>query len=226
MILFILSKKFLYPLYTIIVILCMGGCMNKPSTTKSGMVILLNGPSSVGKSSIVKAFQAKQTIPWLSIGIDNFFVGVLPAKFYLESKPEHYTVMHGVASKDKGGELFTLTVGPEGRKVIRGMHKAIAAYAQAGNNVIIDYIQYENDWMDDLREALHGIDVIWVGVTASLETIQKREKQRGTSPIGHARSHYNTVHKGMKYDLMINTDEMKPEQAADKIIEILPKYKK
>lgn len=204
-------------------ILFMGACMDKSSNNSSGTVIILNGPSSVGKSSIIKAFQTKQSTPWLSIGIDNFFVGVLPPKFYLESKPEHYTVMRGIASEDKDGKLFTLEVGPEGQKVIKGMHRAIAAYAQAGNNVIVDYIKYEQPWIADLKNSLQGINVIWVGVTASLESVEQREKGRGTSPEGHARSHYSTVHQEMSYDLMLDTDSLMPEQSADQIIKIMKK---
>ena len=85
------------------------------------------------------------------------------------------------------------------------MHRAIAAYANTGNNVVVDYIKYEPEWLPDIQNALHGIKVIWVGVTANLESIEQREKKRGTSPEGHARSHYHTVHQGITYDLMINT---------------------
>lgn len=202
----------------------MAGCDNTSSSvaTLPGTVIILNGPSCSGKSSIIKAFQAKESTPWLSIGIDNFFVGVLPPKFYLEDTPEHRLVMHGVASEDAGGKLFTLTIGSEGQKVIKGMHRAISAYARSGNNVIVDYIQYDHNWLADLRQTLQGINVIWVGVTASPESLQQREKARGRAFVeGHARSHYQTVHQGMKYDLMVDTDVTTPEQAVDKIIALL-----
>ena len=189
--------------------------------SECGTVIILNGPSAVGKSSIIRAFQAKRVEPWLGIGIDNFFVGVLPPKFYLEDKPEHHVVMRGVATEDEQGKLFTLFIGSEGQKVIRGMHGAIAAYAHAGNNVIVDYIMYDLAWHADLMKALSGIKVITVGVTASLHVIEAREKARATSPQGHARSVYETVHQGWNYDLMINSDEMTPEEIADKIIELL-----
>ncbi len=195
--------------------------LTKEPKIQSGMVIVVNGTSAVGKTSIIKAFQAKQSTPWLSIGIDNFFVGVIPPKFYLEDKPEHRLVMHGVASEDKEGKLFTLEIGTEGQKIIKGMHRSIAAYAREGNNVIVDYIQYDPTWIVDLQESLRGITIIWVGVTASLEAIKQREKARGTSPEGHARSVYHTVHQGIKYDLMLNTDSLTPEQAADKIIEFV-----
>lgn len=198
-------------------------CFLKKDTTQSGTVIVLNGPSAVGKSSIMRAFQAKHTEPWLGIGIDNFFVGVLPSKFYLEDKPEHHRVMQGIATQDAQGKLFTLHIGLQGQKVIKGMHRAIAAYAKAGNNVIVDYIMYDQAWHKDLMTALADIPVITVGVTASLSVIEQREKARGTSPEGHARSMFDTVHQGWKYNCMINTDEMTPDQIADKIDEYLKK---
>ena len=188
------------------------------NTSDYGTVIILNGTSSVGKSSIMRAFQAKKVEPWLGIGIDNFFVGVLPPKFYMEDKPAHHTVMRGIASEDEQGKLFTLHIGAAGQKVIKGMHGAIAAYAKAGNNVIVDYIMYDPAWHADLMNALSDFNVVTVGVTAALPVIEERERVRATSPQGHARSVYATVHQGWNYDLMIDTDTMTPEEIADQII--------
>ncbi len=198
----------------------MGACRNSADQIKPGTVIILNGPSSVGKSSIIKAFQAKQPTPWLGTGIDHLYVGVIPQQ-WLDDKPEHDAMMKVVTTHDAKGKIMTAVFGPEGQKVIRGMHRAIAAYAHMGNNVIVDYIKYEDAWITDLQEALKGINVIWVGVTAPLEIIEQREKKRGTSPEGHARSHYHTVHQGMRYDVMVDTSKETPEQAAELIIKFV-----
>ncbi|MFA6263688.1 MAG: hypothetical protein WCW33_04340 [Candidatus Babeliales bacterium] len=213
-------KHLMYGTSLMTVILLMGACMNKTASTTSGTVIILNGPSSVGKTSIIKAFQAKQPTPWLGTGIDHLYIGVIPPH-WLDDKPEHHAIMTTTTVSDQEGPIVTAVFGPEGQKVIKGMHRAIAAYAHAGNNVIVDYIQYDPAWITDLKEALHGVKTIWVGVTASLASIQQREKKRGTSPEGHARSHYHTVHQGMTYDLMINTDSSMPEQSANQIIKFL-----
>lgn len=188
----------------------------------SGTVIILNGPSAVGKSSIIKAFQDKQNKPWLGMGIDNLFVGVLPIKCLLDPS---YNVMQGFATEDAGGKLFTLHIGSEGQKIIRGMHRAIAAYAHTGNNVIVDYITYCSTWIADLQSSLRGINTVYIGVTASLTTIQQREKARGTSPEGHGRSLYESVHKGWNYDLMLDTDAITPDQAAERIMQYLEQKK-
>lgn len=65
----------------------------------------------------------------------------------------------------------------EGEKVINGMHRAIVAYVKEGNNVIVDYIKYEQDWLTDLQDVLKDIKVVWVGVNASLESVEKRENR-------------------------------------------------
>ena len=198
-------------------VLALGALRYMVKNDRCGTVVILNGPSAVGKSSIMRAFQKKHNDVWLGIGIDNFFVGVLPSKFYLEDKPEHYTVMRGVGSEDDEGKLFTLHIGDQGQKVIKGMHRAIAAYARAGNNVLVDYIMYDQAWLKDLQSSLAGIPVISVGLTASLPTLELREKTRGTSPEGHARSIYHSVHYGWNYDIKINTDEVMPDQIVDVI---------
>jgi chloramphenicol 3-O phosphotransferase len=202
-------------------ILFMSACETKKDFEKSGTVIILNGPSSSGKSSIIKAFQAKRDTLWICAGIDNLYASVIPQKFFLEDTPEHYAVMKVSKSETKEGPVINMTFGTEGQKIFKGMNRAIAAYARVGNNVIVDYIQHDPIWIYDLKEALNGINVIWVGVTASLETIQQREKNRGDTPQGIALGHYHTVHQGMSYDLMIDTNALTPEQAADEITKFL-----
>jgi len=190
--------------------------------TDSGLVIILNGPSSVGKSSILGSFQTKNKELWLGMGLDSLFVKVLPPKVYLEDKPEHHSVMRGVASVDKdGNKIFDLRIGDAGQKVIRGMHRTIEAYARTGNNVIVDYINYDSAWIGDLKSTLKGIKVFFVGVKASLETIEEREKDRGTSPQGHARSHYDTVHQGVNYDLVIDTENKTADESAEELIQFI-----
>lgn len=202
-------------------ILIITACITNKSES-SGTVIILNGPSAVGKSSIIKAFQDKQDTPWLGMGIDNLFVGVVSMKFLLDPS---YNVMQGFPTEDAGGKLFTLHIGSEGQKIINGMHRAIAAYARAGNNVIVDYITYDPAWITDLQASLQGINTVYAGVTASLETIQQREKSRGTSPEGHGRSLHESVHQGWNYDLKIDTDAITADQAAEIITQYIKQKK-
>lgn len=78
---------------------------------KYGTVIVLNGPSAAGKSSAIKAFQNNQNSTWLGIGVDNFFVGVIPQKLLLEGPPEKYELMKTSQSTTSDGKpIFAVEI--------------------------------------------------------------------------------------------------------------------
>lgn len=182
---------------------------NKKGTVSAGTVIILNGPSASGKSSIQKEFQ-KLMMPnlWIKVGIDSLFDGPMPditienmAYWQQENSIRWVTTTHDVQDNN----VITLFVGEQGDKVAYGMNSAIAAYAQAGCNVIVDYIAYKQKWFDDLQFKLKNIKVVWVKVAIPLSVLEEREASRATSPKGHARSHVDTVYWDTKYDLEVNS---------------------
>lgn len=204
--------------------------------TAAGFIILLNGPSASGKSSIQNEIQKQSKTFFLKAGIDNFFDALLPvpdlSSFAETGELAQYTndgvlIRKVRLTKDEEGfPIVPLEIGPAGDKVISGMHYAIAAYAKRGNNVIVDYILYRPDWLCDLVKALKDYKVYLVGVKAPLTVLEDREKKRGTSPVGHARSHYKHVHENMIYDLELDVSNLTPEQSALKIKEFIEKNPK
>lgn len=185
--------------------------MNYFKTKKScGTVIILNGPSAGGKSSIQKQFQSLM-MPnlWIKVGIDSLFDGPMPditpenMEFWQTPNPIRWVE---TTQDVEGNNVITLFVGEQGEKVAYGMNSAIADYAKAGCNVIVDYIAYKKEWVDDLRAKLDGIETHWVKVNIPLLVLEQRETARGTSPKGHARSHYDSVYWDIKYDLEVNSD--------------------
>lgn len=198
---------------------------------ESGTIILLNGPSAVGKSSIQGELQRQMPKLYLKAGIDSFFDALITApdlsNFQQTNEFFQYTkdgiLIRGVRllKDDEGNQIVPLEIGPAGDKIISGMHFAISAYAYRGNNIVVDYILYKPEWLPDLVSALRGYKVYLIGIKAPLELIEERERKRGTSPIGHARSHFFRVHQGMMYDLELNVAEMPPEESARKIIQFI-----
>lgn len=192
----------------------------------SGTVIILNGPSAAGKSSLQKSIQRLADVPYLNIGIDNFFNDLFPdehGKLAVKTEKNFGQDLRWVTIEDN---LVYLHVGPSGKKIVDGMHKAIAAYAHAGNNVVVDYIMYDPAWMQDLLKELQCCPVYIVGVKVPLEILQARERARSTSPIGHAGSHYHTVHAGNVYDLELDYASMSPDEGAQKVLEFVKSHKK
>lgn len=180
-----------------------------------GRVIVLNGPSVAGKSSIQKALQARFAAPHLAMGLDSMLVGMMPQRYFTDRQPDREQVMWGDPTTDAGGApLFPLHFGPIGRRAVTGMHRAIAAFAEAGNDVIVDYILYERDWLAELADALANVTATFVGVRVPLDVLEARERARGTSPVGHARSHYDTVHAHARYDVEVDSSQASAEQCA------------
>jgi chloramphenicol 3-O phosphotransferase len=195
--------------------------VNKKHNVQPGIVIILNGPSAAGKSSLQKAIQRLAPVPYLNVGIDNFFNDLFPdehGKLGAKAQADFTQDLRWVTIADN---LVYLHVGPQGQKIVDGMNQAIAAYAKTGNNVVVDYIMYEKDWLDDLLYQLQGCPVYVVGVHVPLAVIQAREFARSTSPVGHAGSHYHTVHKGNVYDLQLDYVDMSADEGAMKILEFV-----
>tara|TARA_R110000751_G_scaffold234229_9_gene335868 strand:- start:177316 stop:177807 length:492 start_codon:yes stop_codon:yes gene_type:complete len=90
----------------------------------------------------------------------------------------------------------------ERHRFFDGFHKSIAAFAFAGNDMIVEHIVEEQSWSEELRDLLGPFDVFWVGIHAPLEILGKREIQRGDRAIGEAEFHLRT-HNFYHYDFEV-----------------------
>jgi chloramphenicol 3-O-phosphotransferase len=161
---------------------------------------------------------------WIKLGIDNIFDNPMP-----DITPEnmhHWQSPNAIrwveqSQDNEGNKIIMLLVGPEGEKVAYAMNSAIAAYAHHGCNVIVDYIAYKPAWLDDLREKLNNVKTYYVAVDIPLEILEQREEARGTSPKGHARSHYHTVYGHKSYDMRVNSHTNTAHEIAEQIKELI-----
>lgn len=196
----------------------------------SGTVIILNGPSGAGKSSIQREFQYLM-MPnlWIKTGIDSLFDTPMPTitlenmNFWQSPNPIRWVQ---TSQDEQGNNVITLFVGEQGEKVAYAMNSAIAEYAKKGCNVIVDYIAYKQEWFDDLQKKLKGIKTYYVAVEIPLEVLEQREAARGTSPKGHARSHYFSVYGTIKYDLKVNSGTHNAKEIAQQLKELVQGCKK
>jgi chloramphenicol 3-O phosphotransferase len=202
--------------------------VNKPAHAQTGTVIILNGPSGSGKSSIQKEFQhAMMPHLWCRTGIDMLLDAAMPVittenlSFWQSANPIRWVEQ---TQNEQGNPIVTLFLGEQGKKVAYAMNSAIAAYAHNGCNVIVDYIAYDSEWLADLQQKLSGIRTYYVAVDISLETLEQREKDRATSPCGHARSHYASVYGNIAYDLRVDSENNSPQEIALQIKGLIEKF--
>lgn len=152
-----------------------------------GRIILLNGASSSGKSSLARALQAKIDTPFWHISIDHLRdSGVLPTA-RIKSGEFHWRTMR---------EAFFL-----------GFERSLLAYVAAGNNLIVEHIMESEDWLLRLAVTLSGQDVFFVGVHCELAELERRELARGNRPVGDARRDYFRIHSYCLYDFEVDGAE-------------------
>jgi chloramphenicol 3-O phosphotransferase len=171
-------------------------------------VIVLNGGSSSGKSSLAASLQARLDGTWLTLGIDDLI----------------RALSHGPGDSGAAGSLaFTsngsVVVGDKFRAAELAWYDGLSAIAQAGTGVIVDEVFLGGgESQARLRLALDGLSVIWVGVRCDLEVAEARELRRSDRRIGMARDQGERVHLDVRYDLLVDTSSAAPGECAETII--------
>ena len=180
-------------------------------------VIVLNGTSSSGKSTLAKALQARLDGPWLSVGIDTV-VFALPAAYL--NQPLWSEVFRYVAPEPGSAAPYRIETGELGMRLVHGLHGVIAALAAEGHDVIVDHVLSEPGWLPDLRERLgDASDLIVVGVRCPLEVVVERERSRNDRTIGQAAALFDVIHRG-GYDVEVDTSVLSPAEAANVIARV------
>jgi chloramphenicol 3-O phosphotransferase len=125
-----------------------------------GTIILLNGASSSGKTSLLRALQDALDDPFLDAGIDRF-LWMLPKRYL---NPPLWDDVLGRATE----------AGATGQVLMAGMHHAIAALAQAGNNVIADHVLVDPGWVEECARLFCDLPAYLIGVRCPLAVLEQR----------------------------------------------------
>ncbi|WP_335979941.1 MULTISPECIES: chloramphenicol phosphotransferase CPT [Streptomycetaceae] len=174
----------------------------------STQVIILNGGSSAGKTSIARALQeVLPGPPWLTFGTDTL-VAALPARM----RGEGTAASSGGIAFGPDGEVVP---GEEFRRLDDAWALGMAATARAGAHLVIDEVflggaASQARW----REATAGLGVLWVGVRCAPAVAAAREAARGDRTPGMAARQAAVVHTGVDYDLEVDTTRTGPAACA------------
>src|SRR3990167_8760913 len=167
-------------------------------------IIFINGPSSSGKTSIAKELQSQLTDTYLHVGID-WFLSTMPKKLW--NHPDGFLLKQ---TKEDGKDLTQIIIGKEGQKLVNSIGPVIKSLLDSGNNLIIDEVILSQECLNKYLDVLKNHTTLFVGTTAPIEVLRKREKQRGDRAIGMAEEQDKLTHKFLKYDLFIDTNNSKP----------------
>jgi chloramphenicol 3-O phosphotransferase len=173
--------------------------------TEGVTIILLNGTSSAGKTTLAKSLQQIMDAPYLHVPVDSF-EDMMPG---------------GEKLGEPGSSLWQ----PVFNRVLSGFHHSIAALAAAGSHLIVDHVLVQGvepqNWLVECVDLLAPFTVYFIGVHCPLEELRRREQARGDRGIGLAEFQLSRVHQHGLYDLEVDTSVLSSEQCALKIKQLV-----
>jgi chloramphenicol 3-O phosphotransferase len=182
----------------------------------SGRLIILNGASSSGKTTLASAFRDERAAAgefWLLIGIDDFLSKIPTAWLDLGLATGPGAHAHDGLRFETTSSGPQLKIGATCRRVLHAYHQAAAVAARTGLNVIVDDVVIDDEVLGDWLDVLGELKPTWVGVRCSPETTAERERRRGDRPVGMTVTQTDSVHRSVHYAFEIDTGDLTPGEA-------------
>jgi chloramphenicol 3-O-phosphotransferase len=175
--------------------------------TLTGNIIVLSGASCSGKTSIATVFQALADEPYVHVGIDHF------EAMQPQIDGQRLHMFYG-QRKDR-------TADPD-IDLVHVAHICIAAFADAGANVIAEHIFLKRRWLKDIVGRLRAYPVLFVGVFCPLDELIRHEQEREVQvpSSGQAARQFRKLeplNTYAPYDLVVNTAELSSEECVRRI---------
>lgn len=118
---------------------------------------MINGPSAVGKSTLVTGLQDRSPFPFLRFGVDELYRMVPPqwAGGTPNALHQHRGFAYAEAFADDGASLGRRIInGPDAVRMLYAMNAGVLGMVRAGQDVIIDGQPYEPDVSQELQRQL------------------------------------------------------------------------
>ena len=168
-------------------------------------IIFLNGCSSAGKTSLVKAIQHLSEEPWLTSGVDVSFA-TMPAKYLPGGKKASEGINFVPGMDQEGFPIMRVESGDYGKKFVQSVHKVVKQLVDDGHNLIIDEAIWEKKDLENYASVLKNHQVCWVKVNCELSLIEEREILRGDRSLGLARTRFLKMKDlDWNFDLQVDT---------------------
>ena len=185
-------------------------------------VILLNGCSSAGKTTLALALQNLLREPYQHVALDHYRDG-MPSRVRGLNSPEGdpgATGLNVVPGKLNDEWVTHIRFGEYGERVLSGMRRSIATLAELGCNVVVDDLLFKREYLEDYARVLDPRQTWFVGVKCSRDVVNQREALRPGRFPGTALSHFDQVHAhGADYDVEVDTSAAQPRDIAQQIIQ-------
>ena len=163
-------------------------------------VVVLNGTSSSGKTTLARAFQEIAPKTFLNFSIDSI-LSALPAS--------------ALVRITRGEDISGLRL-PE---LVRAYYACVRQLLELSHDLVIDHAVTARYHAEHLVSAVDSHRVIMVGLDPPAEVLMQRERERGDRRVGMAADQQARIHSWLSYDLTIDTSVVSPQEGARRIVE-------
>ena len=177
-------------------------------------VIILNGASSSGKSSIARELQNILPRNYLHIGIDTFIAMMPESTNALDCSGRKSDGFYFKQDDNEGRTVQRIQSGSYGKQVNQAYHSTVRHLADLGLGVIVDDVMDGAAEQDLWNLALGSMSTLFVGVHCSTKVLIEREQSRGDRVRGSAIEQAMRVHQNVKYDIELSTSKKTAAECA------------
>lgn len=173
--------------------------------TVAGQALVLLGAPCAGKTSLAKAFQDQVPGHFLRLSLDTYFAGVSERWAGGPVGPHRAEGFEYVRGPERDGHAdVRIEYGEVGWRILQGMHASVAAFVQAGNDVVFDDMPLDARALLDWRRALAGVNASAVLLEVPLDVAERREQARQPKMHGLARGHFDLSTEVSDVDLRLD----------------------
>ena len=186
-----------------------------------GRILVLNGTSSAGKTTLANALQEALPDKYEQVGLDLTLRTVPSELFVITDDVDHPPVEGWLIPLRDGVQIALPTLGPAAIHELEKMYASFGARADAGANLIVDDVLWHPRALAMAIAHFADRDAWLVGVYCAIEVAVGREKRRSDRAIGGAALFAEEVHRHGLYDIEVDTSVLTPEEAAQRVIAAL-----
>jgi chloramphenicol 3-O phosphotransferase len=172
-------------------------------TGSTGVVVIVDGPTGVGKSTLIDALQDAwprlRPGPLLDVGLDQALAALGPTGL-----TRWWDLIRHVRTP---GASAPMAWGPMGRELAAGMHQVVAAWALAGFDVAVEHVLLDRTTVLQLTTALGDLPTIHLGLTCDPDVLEDRERERAGRSLGPPAEQLAATRQVARRDAVLDTTE-------------------
>jgi chloramphenicol 3-O phosphotransferase len=179
-------------------------------------VLFVNGASSAGKTTLIRAVQDLVSVPYLHVGLDHCFASV-PEPWGGGGPGRYSAAGFAYESCIRAGDGLpqtSIAVGPVGAVMLAAYRRSLVTLLQHGCRLAIDELLLSDDIGADYLTLLAPYDVQFVLMTADVDCLEKRCVARNYRPGFGRWSLMAGDRLPRSYDLALDSSRMSAQECA------------